>query len=125
MSDVCNEKIRKARKQHKCCECYALIEVGQEYCYSSGIWECEPFDYKQCLNCSSLMKAASIYDQSEIYSDGVVFTGLREWFLGAMCRYFKGEEFLVGMAENVGVDPVNLNKLLEIMPKTWSPNDNN
>lgn len=125
MSDVCNDKTRRARKQHKCCECYESIEVGQEYCYWSGIWECEPFDYKQCLNCRTLMKEASIYDQNEIYGDGVGFTELREWFLGGMCRDFQGEEYLVGMAKDVGVDPINLNKLLKIMPENWSPNDNN
>lgn len=45
---------RKARKKHKCCECYNPIMPGEKYVYSSGIWDGKANDYKQCMICSEV-----------------------------------------------------------------------
>lgn len=39
---------RKARKEHKCCECGKTIEKGETYVVSSGIWDGKPDRFKQC-----------------------------------------------------------------------------
>lgn len=51
---VFNQKNRKARKQHQCCECYSEISSGEEYQFTSGIWDGEPSSYKICLSCVEL-----------------------------------------------------------------------
>ncbi len=42
---------RRARKQHRCCECRETIEPGATYQVISGIWDGEPGRYKTCLPC--------------------------------------------------------------------------
>lgn len=42
---------RKARKEHKCCECHKTIQPGETYSYASGIWDGEPKSYKSCRGC--------------------------------------------------------------------------
>jgi len=41
---------RKARKEHKCCECRKIISKGESYQYCSGIWD-DPQSYKTCSSC--------------------------------------------------------------------------
>lgn len=45
---------RKARKEHKCCECRGVIQVGETYNYHHGIWPDGPEQYKTCLECEAL-----------------------------------------------------------------------
>lgn len=45
------EQIRKARKQHKCCECDEPILPGEKYEYASGVWEGRPDSFRTCLPC--------------------------------------------------------------------------
>ncbi len=49
---------RKARKNHKCCECREVINKGDKYTYLSGIWNGEPADFKQCQKCVLLIEEA-------------------------------------------------------------------
>lgn len=42
---------RRARKEHKCCECRSVIKKGETYEYISGIWEGKPNSYKTCKSC--------------------------------------------------------------------------
>ena len=72
---------RKARKQHKCCECSLAINPGDTYSYSSGIWDSQPLSFKLCNSCESIFKVANNfavnYDYDyEFYPS---FGGLREW----------------------------------------------
>jgi len=39
MPKAFSTKTRKARKPHICCECNHAINPGEEYQYSSGIWD--------------------------------------------------------------------------------------
>lgn len=43
--------VRTARKAHVCCECHAPIQPGEQYEYTSGIWDREPNTYKTCSFC--------------------------------------------------------------------------
>ena len=46
--------MRKARKQHKCCECGGIIEYGEQYQYISGMWDGCFYTFKTCEKCEDL-----------------------------------------------------------------------
>ncbi len=105
------QKIIKARKEHKCCECRTSILPKQDYSYTSGIWDDGPLSFRQCLNCHNIFQAAisaSDYNEAPCYED------LKEWFFGNMCMNYKGKEFLAGMAEMIKFDTDKLNLLLRV-----------
>ena len=45
---------RKARKQHKCCECKRQIEAGETYLVEEGKWDGEFETFKTCSDCLSI-----------------------------------------------------------------------
>lgn len=101
---------RKARKEHKCCECHSAIKSGSNYIYSHGIWEGESFDYKQCLICSEVASAAaSLSTDPEDYPG---FTALRDWFACQVCREFTGDEFVATFARDMQIAP---EKILHVL----------
>lgn len=53
-SDVYEDKIQKARKEHVCCECSGTIKVGDQYEYVKGLWEGTFSIYKTCIPCKSI-----------------------------------------------------------------------
>ena len=45
------EKMRKTRKEYKCCECRGKIEISEPYWYIDGKWD-HSFGYQRfCLGC--------------------------------------------------------------------------
>ncbi|NIG20588.1 hypothetical protein F3J37_18085 [Pantoea sp. Al-1710] len=94
---------RTARKEHKCCECPHPIAPGDKYVYSSGIWEREPFGFKQCLICAEVSNAAAAI--TDDYGDKPTFSGLKDWFANQVCREFKGDEFVAVFARDMQVSP--------------------
>lgn len=50
-------RIHKARKKHRCCECYRTINPGERYEYSTGCYDDCWFDHKTCLGCHRLRDA--------------------------------------------------------------------
>ena len=102
---------RKAAKDHKCCECREPIKKGEAYQYSSGIWDGQPSSFKQCLNCSAIMTAVA--DSSGL-DEFPSFGDLAEWFQGYEHIGFSGQEWIDGMAEQIGVTPESLSRLLVI-----------
>ena len=54
MPEAYSMTLRKARKNHKCCECRGVIEAGEKYHYHSGIWEGIPQSFKVCIDCEAL-----------------------------------------------------------------------
>ena len=102
----------KARKEHKCCECDDIINKGDYYQYSSGVWD-EPDSFKQCLNCHEIMVAAQSIC-NEFYYERPSFECLREWVMDHQYKGFSGREFLIGMANKINVSAVSLNKLLKM-----------
>ena len=103
---------RRARKHHLCCECGTAIAVGDRYQYSSGIWDGEPSDYKQCLNCHEIMEAAA--RSAEFEEELPCFGELGKWFEDHMCMGFEGIDWLNGMAEEIDIEPEKLNRLLRV-----------
>lgn len=61
---------RKARKQHKCCECRLPIEPGDRYQYISGVWDGRPDSFKTCAPCAQI--------RTEYCPDGYIFGELRQ-----------------------------------------------
>ncbi len=51
MSDFQTETTPTARKQHKCGECYGIIQLGQKYQLVSGSWEGDMCSFKTCMPC--------------------------------------------------------------------------
>lgn len=48
------EKLVKARKQHRCCECGDIIKKGEEYQVASGCWDGSWDRFKTCAFCVKL-----------------------------------------------------------------------
>jgi len=46
--------MRKASKQHTCCECHRKIEPGDRYQVVEGCWEGKWATYKTCSPCAAL-----------------------------------------------------------------------
>jgi hypothetical protein len=103
-------KTRKARKVHKCCECYQLISIGEEYQASSGIWDGEPASYKQCLGCRSIMTA--VYAKIQYDDDAPGFGEMKDYFNNYVDSNYSGEAFVAGESEVYGVDPDKLRRLV-------------
>lgn len=51
-----DEKIVKARKQHKCCECHKTIKKDEKYHFVSGMWEGGFDTYRTCLPCHGIRR---------------------------------------------------------------------
>ena len=51
MAKVYDESKRRARKQHKCCECRLPIEVGEVHMRCSGLWDDSWSTFRQHLHC--------------------------------------------------------------------------
>lgn len=80
---VITDQIRKARKKHRCCECYNDITPGDTYEYVRGLWDGYWSTYKTCMECRELRHTLAGYgDGSWEYSginDGICASGLHEW----------------------------------------------
>jgi hypothetical protein len=69
-------QIRKARKEHKCCECFRQIEIGEQYEQVTGNWDGSWGSFKTCLHCLEARKW--LMKQCHGYVHGAVFEDLRE-----------------------------------------------
>ncbi len=65
-----DSKIVKARKSHVCIECNDLINIGDKYERTAGIWNDGPATYYTCLTCVKI--------RDDFCSCGFIFGGLRE-----------------------------------------------
>ena len=54
--DAYSERVRKARKDHRCCACRETIRKGDRYFYTSGIWDGRPESYKHCIRCMEMLR---------------------------------------------------------------------
>lgn len=72
-----------AKKEHKCCECGKVIQVGSEYEYISGKWDGSFDSFKSCMKCSDLRSSLAevacpyyggLFDEYWEYLQGVLST---------------------------------------------------
>ena len=69
---------RKARREHRCCECREPIAVGQSYEYVSGKFEGDFFRQRTCLLCVEIAKA--LYCEGRVY--GLLWLDIEEQIFG-------------------------------------------
>lgn len=55
--EMYEEKVVKARKECRCCECGRQISIGQEYQRASGKWDGDFGTHKTCLDCMNIRDA--------------------------------------------------------------------
>jgi hypothetical protein len=67
---------RKARKDHKCCECRRIIKAGETYEYFSGLWRDSGFgDFKTCSHCLAAKDLCRVWDKDAC----ICFEGLADY----------------------------------------------
>ena len=54
------ESMPVARKEHICCECGSIIDIGEKYYRISGVWDKKFHTFKQCQTCVNVWKEATI-----------------------------------------------------------------
>lgn len=96
---------RKARKEHKCCECHDIIPKGETYIYSSGIWDGEPNSYKTCLSCEAVRNE---YMMST--GETVCFGYLSEAIADTLYRDFGPKDY----AKSSGFSEATIRKITKI-----------
>jgi hypothetical protein len=112
--DCQSTRTRTARKPHQCCECHSTINQGEQYAFTSGVWNGEPASFKTCHNCWEILAQTSRYvnlTASEC-DDYPYFGGLLQWFDNRITCDFQGEAFVLEMAEAIQVPPQQLATLL-------------
>lgn len=57
--DFCQTTYPKARKPHKCCECYREIAKGSEYQNLVGKYDGEIYTHKTCMDCVAIRNGMS------------------------------------------------------------------
>lgn len=88
-------RVRRARKEHRCCECGGKILKGESYNYHSGVWDGQGRSFKVCPECD-LLRADLDFDAHG--DDAVPFTEICE------------------RVKDLG-DPATTDRLLNIMRK--------
>lgn len=68
-------RVRRARKEHRCCECRGKIPKGESYNYHSGVWDGQGRSFKVCADCDLLRDELN---KGRDFEDAVVFEGLTE-----------------------------------------------
>lgn len=73
---VFRENHVKARKPHKCSECYRVINIGETYRRIFGIWDGRPETFRWCAHC----EAADSIVGATVDCHCVLFGGLWDHF---------------------------------------------
>jgi len=75
--------VHKARKAHRCEECWQTIQPGEAYLRNSGVFEGEPYSYPLCQKCEALWRLC--WEHSDRFhfdhGDPVPVSGLRDHFV--------------------------------------------
>lgn len=72
----CKERV--ARKEHKCCECSAPINVGEKHLVVSACWEGRPDRYRQHILCEKACEY--VRDKGLNDDECIYYGGLQEWY---------------------------------------------
>lgn len=65
-----NESFPKAKKQHRCCECYAPIEIGEEHLYYRGKWDGDFDSGRQHMLCREICMLLNLEHRDECFAFG-------------------------------------------------------
>lgn len=94
--ELYSEKMVKARKSHKCCECRNLIHKGETYQLAKGLWDGSFSAYRTCAACATIR--ADYIEKSG--ADDICFGELKESVSQAFYKGFGIKEFLKEYPEN-------------------------
>lgn len=96
--EFCNVVDRKARKQHKCCECRAPIRIGETYVNCTGKWDGKVDTFRQHMHCADACRYIRDHDMND---DGgcIPFGGLFDWYGEVYYRRELPKEFRDLMAK--------------------------
>jgi len=78
MPSVFSDTVRKARHDHKCCECCQVIHAGEKYHLFKGCWEGRWEEFKTCMDCQDLREEVGRLYRSDEWPP---FRALSEWAL--------------------------------------------
>lgn len=81
-----SERISRARKPYKCCECRKRIHVGQIYWRCNGKWDGEMDSFKQHIECRD-----ACYTILKGQGECINFGALREWIKDHPERWWYGK----------------------------------
>ena len=90
---VFEEVARVARKEHICCACGETVRKGDQYIYSTGLWENGWEHFKHCLRCRAILN--ELYGVSDSPVDLTLSCG-EDWQenFGDLPEYVAGLAFL-------------------------------
>lgn len=91
-----NQKIIKARKEHKCSECHAIIPVNDDYELVRGKWDGEWERFKTCKVCLEI--------RNELFCS---------YYLGSIFEDLKNSDFEIDMAVLMNFSSAAQRKLIE------------
>lgn len=74
--DFATTTARKARKPHRCEECFRTIHPGETYHRTAGSWEGDFFTLKACGHCCAFRKHI---DRADAYYYEGYFGGVSTW----------------------------------------------
>ena len=86
---VFQETRPRAKKEHKCSSCRSIIQAGEEYIATFGVWDGDALRFKRCLDCDGLMAWALQQDDCLCISVGDIMSDIRDHF------YNRGERILI------------------------------
>jgi hypothetical protein len=112
LPDAFQSTTRKARKEHRCCECRVAIKPGDEYRYSSGIWVGEPNSHKQCMTCHEVFMWAT--NEAEYDDEAPAFGYLNDWLDNYRVYGQSKEDWLNDIAQQTQIEPGKLRRLLRM-----------
>lgn len=115
--DVFREKVQRARKQYRCCECKSVINRGDKYRYTFGVWDSVTHVYRQCEPCGQIFRDCTDFSYQDPYTTweyAPLYECLHDW--------------LNDHSGNMNLDMYNsksgwseeLGKVLEMEPKVLS-----
>jgi hypothetical protein len=76
MADFATTRQVRARKAHKCGECFRAIDPGDTYERAAGVWEGDFWDLKTCAHCAAFR---TIINQVDTEFSDTMYGGIHAW----------------------------------------------
>jgi len=114
VDDFCmtlREEQPTARKQHKCCECRRVIEVGEKYNIEITVYDGGIKRYKTCLDCMSI--------RDEFFKEGFYY-GSTKWMLRDHINECGGD---ISESSIEALTPGARAMVCEMIEDTWEDDD--
>lgn len=106
-----HEKMVRAMKEHRCCECGRTITPGERYEKVAGVWDGEFNTYKTCDDCLSI--------RDSFFCDGWGYTSIYEHLYQHICD-MKGR---IGEECILSLTPCARDLVFNAIEETWHEMD--